>query len=268
MQVRPMRDVDVEAALPLVEPARPDAWREHKLHLLRTDPGGCWVAEDEALAGFAVSLRRDLLWGLAGFAVRADVRGRGIGGQLLDAALRHSRGCLRGMVCSSGDPAAVRRYRLAGFTVHPTMALRGVVDRRTLPLVEAVRTGTAGDLDLVDSVDRQVRGAARREDRELLASWATLLVCDTFTGSGYAYAGPGRVLVLAATSRRVAQRLLWEALARTEPGRPVRVGNLTADQDWALDVGLAARLSVLPDGYLCLRHMRPPAPYVPSSAFL
>jgi hypothetical protein len=33
-------------------------------------------------------------------------------------------------------------------------------------------------------------------------------------------------------------------------------------------VGLAAGLSVEPHGWLALRHMRPPAPYVPSSGFL
>jgi hypothetical protein len=61
--------------------------------------------------------------------------------------------------------------------------------------------------------------------------------------------------------------LLWAALARTEPGAEVVIRSLTSDQEWAVDVGLAAGLQVEQDAYLALRHMRPPAPYVPSILF-
>ena len=43
--------------------------------------------------------------------------------------MHHGRGCLRGMFAASADPGAVRRYRLAGFDLHPQMMLTGVVDR-------------------------------------------------------------------------------------------------------------------------------------------
>jgi hypothetical protein len=35
-----------------------------------------------------------------------------------------------------------------------------------------------------------------------------------------------------------------------------------------VDVGLAAGLELSTGGYLCLRGMRPPSPYIPSPGFL
>jgi hypothetical protein len=46
------------------------------------------------------------------------------------------------------------------------------------------------------------------------------------------------------------------------------VRNLTAEQEWAVDVGLAAGLELTNAGYVCLRGMRPPNPYIPSGMFL
>lgn len=251
-------------------------WRDRVRHLLTTDPGGCWVADEAgpggtgetgAVAGVAMSLRRDLLWILSAYAVHPRLQGQGIGTALLDAAVGYGAGCLRGMLTARPDPQALRRYRGAGFTLHPTMRLSGVVDRSALPAVDGVRAGTAADTDLVDSVDRRVRGATHRPDHAFVLQHHTLLVCDLLTGSGYAYVAGWGIAQLAATNRAVAQRLLWAGLARTAPGSPVDVRNLTSDQEWAVDVGLAAGLRVEQDAYLALRHMRPPAPYVPSTAF-
>jgi hypothetical protein len=38
--------------------------------------------------------------------------------------------------------------------------------------------------------------------------------------------------------------------------------------EWAVDVGLAARLDIGQEGYLALRGMREPAPYLASGQFL
>ncbi|PZF82283.1 GNAT family N-acetyltransferase [Jiangella anatolica] len=266
MRIRPMRPEDVEAARPLA--AAGDGWAERAGHLLTTDPGGCWVADDAgAVVGVAIALRRDLLWVLSSFAVRPDHQDGGIGAALLDAAVGYGAGCLRGLLTSGPDPQALRLYRRAGFTLHPTMRLSGVVDRSALPTVDGVRGGTAADLDLVDSVDRRVRGATHRSDHAFVMRHSALLVCDLLTGSGYAFATERGVQRLAATNRAVAQRLLWAALARTAPGSSADVRNLTSDQEWAIDVGLAAGLRLDQDGYLALRQLRPPAPYVPSSGF-
>jgi len=245
-------------------PDRAALWCERVAHLVGTDPRGCWVAEDTGgLLGAAVSMRRDLTWVLATYAVRPAVQGRGVGRPLLEAALAHGSGCLRSMVASSEDPSAVRRYRAAGLSLHPTMLLRGVVPRAALPVVDRVREGSAGDVDLMDSVDRQVRGAAHGRDHEVLTRHFRLVVVDRPTGSGYAYLAPdGGPVLLAATNRRTAAPLLWETLAATSPDRPVEVAHVTAANEWALDVGLAAGLQVWTSGYLALRGMKPPAPYL------
>lgn len=251
--------------------ARNELWIRRTAHALSTDPGGCWVAEvDGAVVGGAVSRVRELMWILSSFAVAPGHQGAGIGTQLLRAALHHGRGCLRGMFASSADPAAVRTYRRAGFTLHPQMVLRGVVDRSAVPVGDRVRAGGAGDLDLMDSVDRQTRGAAHGPDHEVLLDQHPLLVRDHHTGSGYAYLdqSSGAPVLLAATNRRTASALMWEALASGTPGSTVEVAHVTAANEWAIDVGLDARLEVHQSGYLALRHLAPPSPYLHHGSLL
>ena len=183
--------------------------------------------------------------------------------------MHHGRGCLRGMFAASADPGAVRRYRLAGFDLHPQMMLTGVVDRSAIPVVDRVREGTAGDVDLMDSVDRRTRGAAHLGDHELLLAQFRLVVTDHSTGSGYAYVDDdGSPVLVAATNRRTASGLMWEALASSSPGAQVAVHHITAANAWALDVGLAARMAIYTNGYLCLRQMKPPAPYLHHGSLL
>ena len=124
-------DIDVRTRRPgWPEPtmrpgAKADSWRRRMHHLLAQDPGGCWVADDDTgVIGVAVALKRDLTWILATFVVRPGLQGRGVGRQLLDAALSYGDGCLRGMLAASEDPKAARRYRLADFTLHPAMSCR------------------------------------------------------------------------------------------------------------------------------------------------
>ncbi len=255
-------------ALPSQQEA--ERWRDRIAHLVGTDPAGCWVAESDAgLLGAAVAARRDLTWLLACFVVDPRYQGRGVGRQLLEAAQTHGRSALRGMLAATDDPAAARRYRSAGFTLHPTMLMRGTVPRSALPVVERVREGSAGDVDLMDSVDRQVRHAAHGPDHPLLVRSLRLVVLDRPGGSGYAYVDPGGgPYLLAATNRRTATELMWETLAASSPAVPVTLSHLTAANEWALDVGLACRLPLGTRGYLALRGMRPPTPYVHSAHFL
>ncbi|MGW2546476.1 GNAT family N-acetyltransferase, partial [Kitasatospora sp. NPDC001574] len=95
-----------------------------------------------------------------------------------------------------------------------------------------------------------------------------LLVADALAGSGYCYRDGGEIRLLAASSKRIAVRLLREALARVPDGTEARVDHLTAEQEWALDVGLELGLTLETRGYLGLRGMRPPAPYLPNGALL
>lgn len=252
------------------ESGRSAAWQERAGHLVRHDPGGCYVAEDDSgLLGAAMSMRRDTTWLLSTLVVRPDVQGRGVGRQLLDAALTHGQGCLRGLIASSEDPGATRRYRMAGFSLHPTMLLRGRVPRDVLPVVERVREGSAGDLGLLDSVDRRTRDAAHGVDHELMLRQYRLVVADRASGEGYAYLEPGGgPYLLAATNRRTATDLLWESLAASDPTDEVEIRRVTPANEWAVDVGMAARMRLSTSGYLALRHLKPPAPYLPSGFFL
>ncbi len=286
--VRPMRPEDVEVAEQISaeaflqvdratrratdpEPERRPAprsqrWIDRTSSLLATDAPGCWVADlDGRTVGMATSLRRETLWALATFAVLPDAQG-GVGRPLLEAALQHSVGCLRGMVASSADPRAVRRYQAAGFDLHPQMVLSGRPDTSAAPSLGAVREARPADRELMDSVDRRCRGAGRGADHDLLAAMAPALVVETRSASGYVYAADGRVAALAATDRRTAARLLWAALV-TGSG-DVEVPHVTGANQWALQVGLAAGLTVRTEGYLGVRGMRPPMPYLHNGALL
>lgn len=259
------------------EPSGPDSEtsvrrRTKARHLLRTAPGGSWLASDAAgrPVGAAQSLIREGTWALALLVVLPEAQGRGVGTALLERTLQYGRACLRGMIASTSDPRAGRAYRKAGFELHPAMRLDGTVDPARLadPDGPAV-VGSTAHRDLMDSVDRRLRGGAHGADHEHLLRHCRVFVADDLAGSGYCYlTGEGRVELLAATSRRIATRLLTTALLSLPEGAQAQMRFLTADQQWALDVGLAAGLGLRTSGYLCLRGMRPPTPYVPSGSFL
>ena len=143
---------------------------------------------------------------------------------------------------------------------------RRTVDRSAIPVVGKVREGSAGDIDLMDSIDRRTRGAAHGPDHELMLGAWRLVVSDSTTGSGYAYLDTDGVALLAATNRRTATRLLWAALA--DGGDDASIVHVTTANEWAVDVGIAARLEVHQDGYLGLRGMQPPSPYLHNGALL
>ena len=269
------REIGGDPALPEESGGRPEvAARERgrTRHLARTDPGGCWIAEEHGTAvGTALALRREGLWALSLFCVLPEAQGKGVGRLLLDHAVAYGRGCLRGMIVSTPDPRAVRRYHAAGFKLHPMMTMSGTIDRAALPDpgAVAVHLGDASHQALLDSVDRATRGSAHGPDHQsLLRTTGELLVADTLGGSGYCYRDGGRVVLLAATTRRLATALLTEALLRVPPGEEAVVGYATAEQDWAVDVGLAGGLRVRNRGFLALRGTRPPAPYLPSNQYL
>jgi GNAT superfamily N-acetyltransferase len=246
-------------------PERGANWIARTEHLVGTDPGGCWVAQaDSGMLGIVVSFVREKMWLLASYAVVPDAQGHGLGRALLAPALEHGRGCLRAMFNASSDPKALRRYHAAGFTFHPQMFLRGTPDRSAIPALDKVREGSASDIDWMDSVDRQTRGAAHGTDHEILMRQFRLVVSETSTGSGYAYLDGG-VSLLAATDRRTAARLLWEAIASSDD---VLIGHITAENSWAIEVGMAARLELNQEGYQALRRMRPPRPYLPHGALM
>ncbi|MEV6110298.1 GNAT family N-acetyltransferase [Streptomyces sp. NPDC051940] len=284
MILRPLRDTrdDAETVLavkaasfgsPLADwpEVRTVRHRSRVRHFARTDPGGSWLAlDDEGRAvGAALSSVREGTWGLSFLGVTPEAQGKGVGKALLRRSLEYGRGCLRGIICSSTHPAAARSYRAAGFTLHPAMELSGTVDQARLAAPDGpVIEGGPKHRDMLDSVDRARRGGAHGPDHEELMRHYRLIVADDLAGSGYCYLGDGWVESLSATSRRIATRLLTAALLSFDPGAPASVSDVTAEQEWAVDVGLAAGLTVANSGFVCLRGMRPPTPWIPSGGFL
>jgi GNAT superfamily N-acetyltransferase len=252
------------------DPARAELWMRRMAHLITHDGPGCWVAEDDGqIVGAVAALRRESFWGLSTYAVRPGLQARGVGKQLLDAALSYAEPGDPGFICSSHDPKAVRRYALAGFRMHPTALLWGSPRRDAIPAVKGVREGGPEDRELMDSADRMTRGAGHGVDHTLMLEQYRLVVIDEGERYGYAYLYPsGRPYTLAATDDEVAGRLLWEALAATTEGEPIDVGNLTGRHAWAVDIGIRAGMELYNRGFLALRGLEPPSAYLPSGHFL
>uniref|UniRef100_UPI002F90FBC7 GNAT family N-acetyltransferase n=1 Tax=Streptomyces antimycoticus TaxID=68175 RepID=UPI002F90FBC7 len=293
VQVRPMREGDLPSAErasavtffaadrdtrrvsdPEPEPRSAVAsqqWIDRMRFFLSVDPQGCWVAVDttanpRTVVGFAVSQNRGDLWYLATYGVLPSHQGQGIGKRLMDTVLNHADG-RAGIFSSSVHPGATRRYRLAGFSLHPQMRMVGTVDRSTLPTVNGLREGRVDDIEWMDHLDQDVRIAGHGPDHEYMLNTLRLVVSQDRTKPGYVYVGDhGQASLLAAAHPEVAQRLLWEALASSR-GRTL-VNCITAPNEWALDIGLTARLDIGQEGYIAVRDMPVPAPYLASGHFL
>ncbi len=242
-------------------------WIDRMQYFLCTDPGGCWVAEDgKEIVGFAISQNRGQVWFLATYGVLPGRQGKGIGRQLMDAVLAHASG-RPGLLSSTVHPGATRRYRLAGFSLYPQMRMVGTVDRSTLPAVPGLHEGDARDFDWMDRLDHDMRGAGHGPDHAYMLRSQRLVVAREPGRPGYVYVdGQGRPTLLAAVHPETAQQLLWEALASA--GGDTLVNCITSANQWAVDVGLSARLDIGQEGYLAVRGMSEPAPYLASGHFL
>ncbi|WP_260475381.1 GNAT family N-acetyltransferase [Streptomyces sp. WAC 06725] len=248
-------------------------WIDRMRYYLDVDPGGCWVAVDagtgagaDQVVGFAVSQNRDALWYLATYGVLPGHQGRGIGRRLLDAVLAHADG-RPGIFSSSVHPGATRRYRLAGFSLHPQMQMVGTVDRSALPAVDGLRDGGPDDFAWMDRLDRDLRGAGHGPDHGCLLAAHRLVVTRDRSRPGYVYVDDrGNAVLLAAERVDTAQRLLWEALAASYGDTLVNC--ITVPNEWAIDVGLAAGLAISQEGYIAVRGMPVPAPYLAAGHFL
>jgi GNAT superfamily N-acetyltransferase len=238
-------------------------------HLQRTDPDGAWIADDDGeIVGVALALVREGLWGFSLFGVHPDHQSRGIGRRLLEAALAYGEGSRGGVILSTTDPRAMRRYALAGFELRPSVTFAGIVDRSAIPAgLRSRPASAAADRELCDAVSRHVRGAAHGPDLEMFeAVGGSLLVHDD---GGWAAVRDGSPALVAARDDAIATDLLWSTLATGGPGETVHVDFVTAGHDWAVQACLAARLALSPDGPVFVRgDVGPFAPYLPSGAFL
>jgi GNAT superfamily N-acetyltransferase len=279
MELRVMSSEDAPAAADVFQEAVADADRragrpvdvpepERVQRLVRglqrfpeTDPEGCWIAADgEMMRGFSAAVRRGPLWGLALLFVRPEFQSAGVGRALLERALQTSEDAEVAMIMSSSDPRAIRRYGCAGFAIHPGVEVAGPVDRSALPGDLPVRPGTPDDLELVDRVDLELRGSSRRVDAAFLLDQGAAMVVHEH---GYAFHRRGSPIMLGAETVAAAQALLWACLG--EATEDVGAWAWTAEQGWAVEVALAARLRVTPGGPMFVRGRdRLPGPWLPN----
>ena len=129
-----------------------------------------------------------------------------------------------------------------------------------------VEAGEAG-VEVADAIGRELRGAGHGRDLPVpMAPGARLLV---FEDRAFAVARGSNLIMLGARDEPAAQHMLWAVLAGAGPGATANVDFLTAGQDWALPVCLAARLLLSPDGPMFAGgSLGPLAPYIPSGAYL
>jgi GNAT superfamily N-acetyltransferase len=253
---------------PRTPPGSAQLAARHRAHVrfVERDPAGAWVAvsDDDQVLGVAESIRRGDFWGLSMLFVHPAFQSRGVGRQLLDAALGYAAGARARMIQSSSDPRAMRRYALAGLAMHPAASVSGTPERRAVPTGLAGRDGNEGDLELVEEVEVHL-GRSRTED-VAFGLWDDrfhLEVVEHGVGRrGWALWHPGRLLMLGATDEDTAGTLLWRYLAAEEGD--ALVDGLTSNQDWAFSVAHAARLTLRVGGAMFVDGMAIPGPWIPS----
>jgi GNAT superfamily N-acetyltransferase len=240
--------------------------RRH-LHLMETDPDGCWVAEEDGrFLGAAVALIRDGVWGLSFLAVAPDQQARGIGRELLDRAVAYGYGARGRLILSSTDPKAMRRYTCAGLDLRPCVAAAGIVDRSRLPR-EAPGIVASDDLEATAPISRYVRGATHHRDIGQYLDYGMGLL--RHGDRGFVVFDDRVIKLLAARDERSAVELLWAALGRMPVGGTVGVDFLSAEQQWAIRTVLEAGLALSPDGPIFTAgDVGPLAPYIPCGAYL
>lgn len=222
-------------------------------HLLRTDPGGSWVAQDKLsgqIVGVAQALIRDSLWVLAILGVLPPYQERGVGKSLLDRTLAYGDRSERGLIQSTGDSRALHRYVHAGFELHPAVSARGI-PQTPIPDVDVeIVVGNVKDLQFVSRIDDRIRGARRATDIELLLE----LGCELLIGmDGYAVVNKGKILTLGALTDQAAEKLLQNVLARCRDKCTVQVSWITSHQQWAIRVVTAAGLRLQSHGAVMAR---------------
>jgi GNAT superfamily N-acetyltransferase len=248
-------------------PPRPEPALVRIHQLIDRDAGGAWVTErDGEVAGAALALDRDGLWGLSLLVVDPEHQSAGLGRELLQRALAYAGGGRRGaVILASPDARALRAYARAGFAAHPSFRAEG--RPRGVERPGRVRDADASDIPLTEHVDRGVRGAAHGSDIDaLLRADCRMLVIED---RGYVVIGGGAVRLLAALDEAAAVDLLRAALATVPFGEEIGVEWITSLQDWAIGPVLDAGLSLTNDGAVFVRgDVGPFRPYLPSGAYL
>lgn len=232
-------------------------------HLQATDPEGAWVAEvDGQVVGCSMALVREGMWFLSLLMVDPEHHSKGLGTQLLEAAMKTVTD--RSWLLATVDPKALRCYQRAGFDLHAAYEARGPVDRAALPAQSGIREGSYdADRDLLIALSRSMRGASLEPELTFLQERGLRFLVAP--GEGFVFLYPGGVTWLGASNEDAARKLLWSAIA--EAGDQVTVDWLAANQQWAIDVCMEARLVLRAGASIGLRGQPTMSPYLPSGAF-
>jgi len=243
-------------------------------HFLGTDPGGSWVAQDDAgsIIGVSQSFVRDDYWMLSQLGAVPGVQGQGIGRELLRLALSYGDPESPGTIQCSRDPKAMALYAGHGFQLHPVVAAWGI--RRPGAVTrpdDIVRVEpdkvTQRELDIVTAIDLEVRGSARTVDivAMLAHTGNHLLLHDD---QAYAVAADDRIVTLGARQEQSAVLVLRAMLAEAPAGETIEINWLSAAQQWAIREVVAAGIELQPFGPVMVRGMEgPPCPYIPSGGY-
>ncbi len=279
--IRPMREDDADAVFalavttftalsladgedPMPAPDPADVRPRHA-NLVRSDPGGCWVAEEDGrLVGAALAIVREGVWGLSLLIVHPDRQSSGLGRELLERAHAYGDGARGRIILSSQDPRALRAYARLGLAPHPCLRATGAP--RDVAVPDGVREGGEADFPLLDEISRHVRGAAHQPDLHTYREMdATILVAGE---DAYAVLAHGQLRLLAGRDDAAAQAALRAALAHIDG--EATVDWLSARQTWAIPVCLEAGLQLRTGSGAVWTsgEVGPLTPYLPSGAFL
>ncbi len=246
---------------------RPDPAMAHIRyhHLVTTDPEGSLVAEDEqGVAGVALAIRREHIWGLSLLIVRPDQQSTGLGRELLRRANDYADGARGRIILSSPDSRAMRAYSRLGLDIHPCVDANGVP--RGVDMPDGVREGGHDDIPFTAEVDLHVRGAAHGDDiGAQLRMGQTLLLSER----GYAVTGNGELRLLAAFDEDAATELMRAVFAHAGDSNMI-VSWITSSQQWAARVCVEAGMKLTADAGAVFvdGDVGRFQPYIPSGAFL
>jgi ribosomal protein S18 acetylase RimI-like enzyme len=276
--VRPMAEEDIhQVATVTAEAFGTDiseawargVWERRLRHALVSDPDGSFVSEHDGLVtGAAQAVIRDGIWILSLMAVSPTLGVGGEGRALMDSTLDYGGDCDGGLVVASNDPRALRLYGSSGFTLEAAFKANGTVDPSALPAPDPAITPVApAELDSLDAISRAARGAGHTPDLEVALFRGSSI--SRLEDRGFVVSMPGRgVWALAARDEAAATALLWHGLAELLHEPQIEIGWVTGAQQWALDVLLAARLSLSAYGAIGTRGaVGPMHPYIPSPPF-
>jgi len=192
------------------QPSDPGALDLHLRHLLATDPGSCFVADDRGrVVAFGVVMVREGDAFLSFLFALPPWQGRGLGRAIVSACLDGAGTTVRLATCAEADqPVSTGLYASLGLTPRePVYLLRGTLDEEALPrlpaavLARPIGAEALSPSGAISELDLRLLGYRRARDHAFWAAGGRLgwLFEGDAGPLGYGYAHPsGRIGPVAA----------------------------------------------------------------------